>query len=183
MLYRTLARHERSMPQPLFLLLYDNLKGVWLDEGPRSLAGVVDLGGEEPDELGLVVGHNWYRARPGGRRGPAALAREEVLAAAAHPHSRRLRSRLRGRSEMPGETVRVTIEINGTVVGTPELGPEWSDARFVVPATTLRAGFNELSLEYATTPRERDRAHEGRDAAIAVDVLKMERRETRDGPV
>jgi hypothetical protein len=79
--------------------------------------------------------------------------------------------------------VRVTIEVNGTVVSTPEVGPAWSDVRFLLPGSALRSGFNEMSLAYSTTPRERDPSHEGRDAAIAVDVLKLERRQTRDGPV
>jgi hypothetical protein len=181
-LYRSVARRERSMPQGLFLLLYDNLKGVWLDEGPRSLAGTIDLGGEERDELGLVVGHNWYRPDSEGdvglrrSRGKKSWLRLPVRTPADFDAT------LRARSEM-GEPVRVTIEVNGTVVGTPELGPEWSDARLVVPASALRAGFNEMSLEYQTTPRQRDPAVTGRDAAIAVDVLKLERRETRDGPV
>ena len=56
-LYRGLL--ETRLPAPLWTLAYDNLKGVWLDEGPRSLAGTIDLG-SEPAELPLVVGHNWY---------------------------------------------------------------------------------------------------------------------------
>src|SRR5438093_2721657 len=57
-LYRGLL--ETRLPAPLWTLAYDNLKGVWLDEGARSLAGTIDLG-SEPAELPLVVGHNWYR--------------------------------------------------------------------------------------------------------------------------
>jgi hypothetical protein len=40
-----------------------------------------------------------------------------------------------------------------------------------------------MSLAYSTTPREQDPAHQGRDAAIAVDALRLARRETRDGPI
>lgn len=182
-LYRTIARHERSLPPRLFLLLYDNLKGVWLDEGPRSLGGVVDLGATEPEELGAVVGHNWYRPDVEGEvglrrsRGRKSWLRLPIRTPADFDAT------LRARSEIPGQPVRVTIEVNGTVVATPELGPEWSDVRFLLPASVLRSGFNEMSLAYSTTPRERDPAHEGRDAAMAADVLKLERRETRDGPV
>lgn len=182
-LYRTVARHERSLPPRLFLLLYDNLKGVWLDEGPRSLAGTVDLGGEEPEELDAVVGHNWSKPdvedEVGLRRsrGKKSWLRLPIRTPADFD------AVLRARSEMGDLPVRVTIEVNGTVVATPEVGPGWSDYRFVVPRAALRSGFNEMSLGYSTTPREADPAHQGRDAAIAVDVLKLERRETRDGPV
>ena len=182
-LYRTIARHERSLPPGLFLLLYDNLKGVWLDEGPRSLQGTVDLGGEEREELAAVVGHNWYRPdveeEVGLRRsrGRKSWLRLPIRTPADFDAG------LRARSEMTEQTVRVTIEVNGIVVATPDVGPGWSDYRFVVPQAALRSGFNEMSLAYSTTPRDREPALEGRDAAIAVDVLKLERRETRDGPV
>jgi hypothetical protein len=182
-LYRTVARHERSLPTRVFVLLYDNLKGVWLDEGPRSLGGLVDLGPAEPDDLGAVVGHNWSRPDTDGEvglrrsRGKKSWLRLPVRTPADFDAT------LRGRSEMPGRTVRVTVEVNGVVVGTPDLGPEWSDARFVVPASALRVGFNEVSFAYSITPRDVDPSQAGRDAAIAVDSLKLERRESRDGPV
>lgn len=182
-LYRTVARHERSMPPGLFLLLYDNLKGVWLDEGPRSLQGQVDLGGEEPEELGAVVGHNWYRPDAEGdvglrrSRGKKSWLRLPIRTPADFD------AVLRARSEIPGQPVRVTVEVNGVVVGNLDVGPAWSEVLFLVPATALRPGFNEMSLQYSTTPRELDPAHAGRDAAIAVDSLGLERRETRDGPV
>jgi hypothetical protein len=182
-LYRTVARHERRMPQRLFLLLYDNLKGVWLDEGPRSLGGVVDLGGQEPEELAAVVGHNWYRPDTEGdvglrrSRGKKSWLRLPIRTPADFD------AVLRVRSEVAGPPVRVTVEVNGVVVGTPEVGPEWSEARFQVPASALRPGFNETSLSYSATPRELNPTHEGRDAAIAVDWLKLERRTRPDGPI
>lgn len=182
-LYRTVARHERSMPQRLFLLLYDNLKGVWLDEGPRSLGGLVDLGGDERDELGAVVGHNWYRADAEGdlglrrSRGKKSWLRLPIRTPAEFVAT------MRARSEIAGQTVRVTVEVNGAPVGAAELGPEWSEPRFVVPASAVRPGFNDLALTYSKTPRELDPGREGRDAAVAVDWLRFERRTTRDGPV
>ena len=58
--YRKAAAARSWLPAPVWLLLYDNLKGIWLDEGPRSLEGVIDVG-QEPRDLPEVLGHNWYR--------------------------------------------------------------------------------------------------------------------------
>jgi hypothetical protein len=182
-LYRTVARHEHRMPRWLFLLLYDNLKGVWLDEGARSLGGLVDLGGEERDELSAVVGHNWMRAdeeagvgfrRSRGKRSWLRLPiRTPTLFDAT----------LRGRSEIPGRAVDVAVEVNGAVVATVTLPPEWTDVSFVVPEASLQPGFNEVALVYAATPREVVPGYLGRDAAIALDRLHLTRRHRPDGPV
>jgi hypothetical protein len=182
-LYRTVARHEHRMPRRLFLLLYDNLKGVWLDEGARSLGGVVDLGGAEPDELGAVVGHNWMRPdeedgtgfrRSRGKRSWLRLPiRTPTLFDAT----------LRGRSEIPGRAAQVAVEVNGAVVATLTLAPEWTEAPFVLPEAALRPGFNEVALVYAQTPREAVPGYEGRDSAIALDWLRLVRRHRPDGPV
>ena len=56
--------------------------------GRGRCEGRVDLGGEPPDELAAVVGHNWYRPEREGDVGLPPLARAEVLAARAHPHAR-----------------------------------------------------------------------------------------------
>ena len=182
-LYRTVARHEHRMPRWLFLLLYDNLKGVWLDEGARSLGGLVDLGGAEREELSAVVGHNWMRAdeeagvgfrRSRGKRSWLRLPiRTPTLFDAT----------LRGRSEIPGRAVDVAVEVNGAVVATVTLPPAWTDVSFVVPEASLRPGFNEVALVYAATPREVVPGYEGRDAAIALDRLHLTRRHRPDGPV
>jgi hypothetical protein len=182
-LYRAVARNEHRMPRRLFLLLYDNLKGVWLDEGARSLGGTVDLGGAEPEELSAVVGHNWMRAdeedgvgfrRSRGRRSWLRLPiRTPTLFDAT----------LRGRSEIPGRAADVAVEVNGTVVATVTLPPEWTEVSFAVPEDALRPGFNEVALVYAATPREAVPGYEGPDAAIALDWLRLARRHRPDGPV
>ena len=163
-LYRTVARHEQPVPPRLFLLLYDNLKGVWLDEGPRSLQGRVDLGGEEQEEL---------RRRGRAQLVPRPTTRETWACAGRAGRSSWLRlpirtpadfdAVLRARSEIPGATVRVTVEVNGTVVGTPELGSGWSDARFVVPATVAAAGI-QRAVARVTRRRRASATRRTRDA-------------------
>jgi hypothetical protein len=182
-LYRTVARHEHRLPRWLFLLLYDNLKGVWLDEGARSLGGVVELGRAEPDELGAVVGHNWLRpdeeAGVGFRRsrGKRSWLRLPIRTPTLFDAT------LRGRSEIPGRPVDVAVEVNGAVVATVTLPPAWTEVAFVVPEASLRPGFNEVALVYAATPREVVPGYEGRDSAIALDFLRLTRRHRPDGPV
>jgi hypothetical protein len=182
-LYRTVARHEQRMPRRLFLLLYDNLKGVWLDEGARSLGGVVDLGPGEPDELGAVVGHNWTRPDEEGgvgfrrSRGKRSWLRLPIRTPTLFDAA------LRGRSELPGRPVDVAVEVNGVVAATVTLPPAWTEVPFVVPEDALRPGFNEVALVYSTTPREAVPGYEGRDSAIALDWLRLVRRHRPDGPV
>ncbi|MET0551811.1 MAG: hypothetical protein ABW221_02165 [Vicinamibacteria bacterium] len=182
-LYRSVARQEHRMPRWLFLLLYDNLKGVWLDEGARSLGGVVDLGGEEPEALSAVVGHNWMRPDEEGgvgfrrSRGRRSWLRLPIRTPTLFDAT------LRGRSEIPGRPVDVAVEVNGTVVATVTLPAGWTEVPFVVPEGALRPGFNEVALVYGATPRDVIPGYEGRDAAIALDWLRLVRRHRPDGPV
>jgi hypothetical protein len=168
-----LLRWERVLPRRVFVLAYDNLKGIWMDEGPRSLRGVLDLG-SEPDELPEVVGHNWYRAegtegatfrRSKGRRSwlriPIRTPGEFQLV-------------LRARSEMD-EPVGAAIQWNGHPVGEATLGPEWGEYAFTLPAEAVRPGFNDVALLWSTSPRA-DPEHRGKDAAAAVDWLGLRRR-------
>lgn len=172
--YRTLLRWERALPGPVFVLAYDNLKGVWVDEGPRSLAGLIDLGSEPPD-LPQVVGHNWYRAEQDGTatyrrsRGRRSWLRVPVRTPGGFTAG------LRARSGM-SEPVAVTIQWNGRVVGEALLGGEWAEHAFTVPAEAVRAGFNDVALVWSTTPRAADPEHHGKDAAAWVDWLRLDRR-------
>jgi hypothetical protein len=174
-LFRALLRAERFLPRRVFLLAYDNLRGVWLDEGSRSLGGVIDLGSEPPD-LSQVVGHNWYppesedgvtfrrsRDRRSWLRIPIRTPGDFTLA-------------LRGRSEVRGQPVGVRLELNGHPLGEVELGASWSEPAVAVPASAVRGGFNDLALLYSATPREALPDHRGRNAAIAVDAVRLERR-------
>ena len=58
-LYRRLLRSHEWMPRTLWVLLYDNLKGVWIDEG-SSLNNRIDLG-NEPEGYFPLVGDGWFR--------------------------------------------------------------------------------------------------------------------------
>ena len=174
--YRSVMRWESRLPPRVFFFLYANLKGVWLDEGPRSLGGLVDLGHEPPDLPG-VVGHNWSRPetrdgvsfrRPRGKRAWLRLpirTRGEFEAS------------LRARSEMGEVPLSVTLEVNGRSLGEAPLGGEWSEVRFPVPAAVLRSGFNEVALVFSTTPAELNPGFRGRNAAAAVDWFRLRRLE------
>lgn len=173
--YWKLLRWERVLPRRLWVLAYDNLKGVWLDEGPRSLGGLIDLGAE-PDDLPQVVGHNWYRGeeaegvtfrRSKGRR---SWLRVPVRTPA------EFAAVLRARSELDGEPVTLAVQWNGHVVGQATLTGEWGEHAFTVPRDAVRAGLNDVALLWSTSPRSVDPEHHGKDAAAAVDWLKLQRR-------
>ena len=176
--YRRALRLENSLPRPVWFFAYDNLKGVWLDEGPRSLRGIVDLGqDQEPPDLPMIVGHNWYgpeieegigfrrtRARRSWLRVPIRTPGDfEVV--------------LKARSEMREIPLRVALEVNGQVAGETPLSPEWTEQAFRVPASMLRSGFNEVALLFSTSPRLASPDQHGKDAAAAVDSLRW----TREG--
>jgi hypothetical protein len=173
--YWKLLRWEGRLPPPVFVLAYDNLKGIWLDEGPRALGGVIDLG-SEPPELPQLVGHNWYRPeqdeettyrRSKGRR---SWLRVPVRTAGGFA------ALLRARSDMNGQPVTVAIQWNGRAVGEATLGEEWTEHAFTVPEEAVRAGFNDVALLWSTSPRSADPEHRGKDAAARVDWLRLDRR-------
>jgi hypothetical protein len=80
---RDVMRWEKRLPERVFYFLYDNLKGVWLDEGSRSLGGTLQLGDEAFGPP--YVGEGWYKPRTEGDGADARKVRE----------SRGPRSRLR----------------------------------------------------------------------------------------
>jgi hypothetical protein len=169
-----LMRWERVLPRPLFVLAYDNLKGVWVDEGTRSLGGLIDLGSEPPD-LPQLVGHNWYRPEDQGdvtfRRSKGLRSWLRVPVRTPGPFT----GRLRARSDM-GEPVTVAIQWNGRDVGQATLEGDWAEHAFTVPAEVVRSGFNDVALAWSSSPRSADPEHHGKDTAAAVDWLRLERR-------
>jgi hypothetical protein len=173
--YWKLLRWEGAVPGPVFVLAYDNLKGVWLDEGPRSLRGLIDLG-SEPPELPQVVGHNWYRPEEDGNttyrrsKGRRSWLRVPVRTPGGFAGV------LRARSQMSEEPVTVAIQWNGRDVGEVTLGDDWGEHAFAVPPDAVRSGFNDVALSWSTSPRSADPEHRGKDAAAMVDWLRLDRR-------
>ena len=176
LLYRRLLRSYDWMPRRLWVLFYDNLKGVWLVDGARSLNGKVDLG-NEPVGYYPLVGDGWfppemedgitYRVSRGRRSFVTVPIRLPV-------HTRIV---LRARPEMPEARertdvpARVGLAVNGEEVGEKELVEGWSEYVFDVSEDHLRAGLNESVLTYSVTPRMIVPDFHGRNAVLAVDWI------------
>ena len=175
-LYRGLL--ETRLPAPLWTLAYDNLKGVWLDEGARSLAGTIDLG-SEPAELPLVVGHNWY---PPEAEGETTFRRSKGRRSWLRIPIRTVgdfEATLRLRAEQPQLPVTVRIEVNGVEVGETAAPPVWGEYTFNIPRSALHPGLNDLALAYSGSPRQDLTDYRGKDAAVAVDWLHFQRTSAR----
>jgi hypothetical protein len=168
----------RLLPAPLWTLAYDNLKGVWLDEGARSLGGTIDLG-NEPADLPLVVGHNWY---PPTAEGGTTFRRSKGRRSWLRIPIRTVgdfEAVLRLRAEQPQLPVRVRVEVNGVGVGETAAPPEWGEYTFAIPASALHPGLNDLALVYSASPRQDLPGYQGKDAAVAVDWLHLRRTSPR----
>lgn len=169
---RLLGLHGR-LPPTLWALAHDNLKGIWLDEGPRSLGARIDLGNEPPD-LPLVIGRGWYQPEIEGAvsfrrsRGRGSWIRVPIRTPATY------RAVLRVRPEMADLPVRLTFEVNRQAVGTADLVPGWSEYGFLIPTHLLQPGLNDIGLAYSSTPRQARPGVPGRNAAVAVDWLVLE---------
>jgi len=176
--WRAVASWEHRLPRRVWLLLYENAKGVWLDEGPRSLGGVIDLGAE-PAGLPLVVGHNWYEPEAEGdttfrrSKGRRSWLRVPIRTVGDFEATLRLRAE---RPEMP---VSVTVEVNGQAVGETTAPPAWGEYAFSVPASVLHPGLNDVALVFSASPRADVPGYRGKDAAVAVDYLRLRRTSPR----
>jgi hypothetical protein len=80
------------------------------------------------------------------------------------------------RPEVPELPLRVEFEVNRQPLGKVDLKPGWAEYRFAVPEGLVRPGLNDLGLVFSTTPREARPDYQGRNAAVAVDTLVLERR-------
>ncbi|MGH9318469.1 MAG: hypothetical protein ACRD3V_01055 [Vicinamibacteria bacterium] len=170
--YRQLVEWHSWMPSALWVVLYDNLKGVWLDDGARSLKGMVDLG-EEPEGYFPLVGDGWFKPEFEGRT--------------SFRRSRTRRSRLtvplregkdcivevRARSEVESDAVDARLHVNGTNVGSVRLTEGWTVYSFEVSKSVLRPGLNELAFVYSDTPRTLDRSFRGKNAVWSVDWVRF----------
>ncbi|HVR71226.1 MAG TPA: hypothetical protein VMT87_10315 [Vicinamibacteria bacterium] len=173
--HRRLVRWHGRIPAAAWVLAHDNLNGVWIDEGTRSLGRVIDFG-REPEDLPLVVGHGWYEPEQEGEvglrrsKGWRSWLRVPVRTAAAARITVRAR---RGVGELP---VRVRVEVNGTAAGESDLPAEWADLAFDAPKGAVRRGLNDVAFIFSATPRRDIPGYRGKDAAAAVDFVRWERR-------
>jgi hypothetical protein len=175
LLERQLVRWEGRLPRGLWLLAYDAVRGVWLDEGTRSLGGRLDLGGDEPPDLAAVLAHNWARPEVeegvGFRRAKGALARLRVPIRV--PGDFTLRIRLR--SEKGEAPLEMEVQVNGQSVGRAAVEAAWTERAFPVPAALLRPGFNDVAFAFPAVAGGSAAGRRARDAAAAVDWIAFER--------
>jgi hypothetical protein len=172
---RRWVRWADRMPRRLWVLGYDLLEGIWLDEGPRSMRGSIRVGGESPFP---VVGHGW--ASPQTEDGAhwfrrSSVPRSWLILPIRTPGDFDLTLRIR--SELQQPPVRLSVELNGAVVGEASLGPQWQEPRFRIPADRVQPGLNALTLHYSPTPAEVIPGFRGRNAAVALEWVQLERRE------
>jgi hypothetical protein len=176
--WRAVLSWEGHLPRALWVLLYENIKGVWLDEGPRSLGGVIDLG-SEPASLPIVVGHNWY---PPEAEGETTFRRSKGRRSWLRVPIRTVgdfEATLRLRGEQPDLPVRVRIEVNGQAVGETPAPSTWGEYTFAIPASVLHRGLNDIAFVYSASPRADLAGYRGKDAAVAVDLLRLRRTSAR----
>jgi hypothetical protein len=172
--YRSLRDWEPYLPARVFALAYDNLKGVWLDEGPRSLGGEIDVG-DEPQDLHGLMGPGWYEPQRDGdvTYRTSKNQRSWIRVPLRSPTDRTLTIRLR--RALPALPVVVSVLMNGQAVVTSAPEDAWSEVSASLPASSQRPGFNDLELRYSTTARQGLPGYHGKDVAVAVDWIRLER--------
>jgi hypothetical protein len=174
LLYRRVLARSESLPRGLFVRLYDGLKGVWLDEGSRSLKGRVLLADPAPP-VSFLVGDGWYRPEA---EGGVAFRKSRGRRSSLHVPIRTpgdFEALLRARLELQEVPVEVSLDVNGVDCGTAEIAPGWNDYPFPVPGSAIEPGINAFVLRYSTTPRKARPGESGRNAAIAVESLRLRR--------
>jgi hypothetical protein len=171
---RWVVRWYRRVPRPLWVLLYDNLKGTWLDEGSSSLDGLVDLGSNTSDLP--LAGHGWSPPlREDGSafrfsNGPRSWITVPILTPADFDVTVRIRA------AFDAAPVVVRLEAGGEELGEARLTPAWSEPTFLLPGRLLRPGMNDLALSYSATPASVVPGFRGRNAAVAASWIRFARR-------
>jgi hypothetical protein len=125
------------------------------------------------------VGHNWY---PPETEGETTFRRSKGLRSWLHIPILTLgdfEATLRLRAEQPELPVTVSIEVNGRPVGGTPAPPAWGEYAFTIPADALHPGVNDLALVYSASPRRDLSGYRGKDAAVAVDWLRLRRTSAR----
>lgn len=170
---RQVIRGWGWIPRPVWVVLYDNLKGVWLDEGPRSLRGFVDVGDEPP---GLsIVGHGWSPPLRGEdatyrfSNGPRSWIRVPIQTPGDFEVT------LRIRAAFDAAPVSVRMRAGDDILGEAPVAKQWSEVGFVLPAGDVAPGMNDLCLSYSTTPAAVIPGFQGRNAAVALDWVHFRR--------
>lgn len=172
---RRVLRLEPVLPGPVFVPLYDNLRGAWLDEGPRSLGGLIELGDSEPADF-PVVGHGWsgpVRAGDGTSWRFSSVQRSWLRVPVLTPAS--FVVSVRARAAFAAAPVSLSLEASGESVGQAPLSLDWREARFLLPARLLTPGVNSIALRWSVTPAEVVPGFRGRNAAAAVDWVRFAR--------
>jgi hypothetical protein len=177
---RRWVRWADWMPRRPWVLGYDLLKGIWLDEGPRSMRGWIQMGEEE--QPFPVIGHGWAQPQSDGERWfrRSNVPRSWLLLPIRTPGDFVLTLRIRGELEEP--RVRLSAEMNGVALGETSLEPEWQESRFRVPRERVLSGINSLTLHYSPTPAEVVPGFRGRNAAVALEWVQLERVDQVDRP-
>jgi hypothetical protein len=171
---RRLLRLEPLLPRRAFVLLYDNLRGVWLDEGARSLGGAIELGDREPETF-PTVGHGWSEPQREDGVGfrYSNVRRSWLRVPILTPADFEVRLRIRAAfAEAP---VSVALEAGGARVGAAPVPREWQELVFVLPARLLAPGVNDVALAFSTTPADVVPGFRGRNVAAAVDYVRFRR--------
>jgi hypothetical protein len=180
--FRAWLDAEGRLPRWLFVAGYDNLKGVWLDEWPRTLGSRVDLTVADRDQpLPFLVGEGWLE--PGEKEGNAFRRSRGRFSSLRLPiyTPADFGVVLRARSVLEGQAVPIALRLNDHPVGQVLALPEWSELRFDLPAHAVVSGFNTLVLDYGLTRRDLQPENRGLNAAVAVQDLRFERRGRRVG--
>jgi hypothetical protein len=180
LLYRKLLGwHDRS-PRGLWVTLYDNLKGIWIDEG-RSMKGLVDLGQDHRD-LPFLLAEGWLPPEAEGEvrfrraRGKRGFLRVPIKT----PGD--FRVVVRARSQAGGRPVKLSLDVNGTVVGEAQAEASWSDLEFHVPRRALTPGLNLLLLTAEPPPSAAPGERRGPGTLFAVQALRFERLPAGEAP-
>ncbi|HXV63745.1 MAG TPA: hypothetical protein VEK15_23800, partial [Vicinamibacteria bacterium] len=147
-------------------------KPIWLDHGPMELAGKLDLGRGPTSDL---VGPGWYEPDTEGMtsfrrsRGRRSWLRVPIRVPG------ELRVVVRARPEWLDPIPDLELSVNGTPVGQAKLSEGWRDYEFRVPAWCSRSGVNSFLFTYSHVPRQSDPEFKGRNAALAMEFLKVEK--------
>jgi hypothetical protein len=172
--YGRLLRWEGRLPARVWALLYEYTRGIWIDEGPRSLGGVIDVG-SEPSDLPQVVGPGWHdpESQDGvtwrRMRGRRAWIRVPLRAPADYEVV------VRARQAAPDGPAFLRLDVNDHDRGEAALSADWSEHAFAVPAGALRPGLNDVRL----LTRAPD---DGAPGPVAVDWIRFRKTDVRPGP-